>query len=214
MRRADRLLQIVQALRRHRGSITAAALAEELEVASRTIYRDIATLQAARVPIDGEAGVGYVLRKGYDLPPMMFTSDEVDAIVLGARMVIERGDPALGRAAEDVMAKIREVLPATVSAQMWKATDAALRLIESEQRPPSLYKQPRNLIDAPRQSKSLLLMPRATMIEILDRLVSSRLTREPHPDCRAIHDNTQKDDMTRWPEKPSQNGPLTRQPQR
>lgn len=122
MRRADRLLQIVQVLRRRVGPSTARQLADELEVVPRTIYRDIAALQAARVPIDGEPGVGYILRSGYDLPPLMFTSEEVEAIVLGARMVIERGDPDLSQAAEDVLAKVETVLPRSASDQMWRGT--------------------------------------------------------------------------------------------
>lgn len=111
MRRADRLLLIVQTLRRRRGPVTAQALAVELEVSRRTIYRDVADLQSARVPIEGEAGLGYVLRPGYDLPPLMFTVEEVEAIVLGARLSRERGDAALARAADDVLAKVAAVLP-------------------------------------------------------------------------------------------------------
>lgn len=86
MRRADRLFQIVQYLRGGRLT-TAARLAETLEVSERTIYRDIADLQASGVPIDGEAGVGYVMRNGYDLPPLMFTRDEIVALVAGARLI-------------------------------------------------------------------------------------------------------------------------------
>lgn len=115
MRRADRLLQIVQALRRHRGSMTAQALADELEVSRRTIYRDVLDLQASRVPIEGEAGIGYVLRPGYDLPPLMFTVEEVEAIVLGVRLASDRGDADLARAADDVLAKIAVVLPAPLA---------------------------------------------------------------------------------------------------
>jgi predicted DNA-binding transcriptional regulator YafY len=121
MRRADRLLQIVQILRRHGRPVTASALAEEVEVATRTVYRDIAALQAARVPVEGEAGVGYMLRPGYDLPPLMFTAEEVDAVALGARMVVERGDFELARAARDVLAKVEAVVPRTVADQWWKA---------------------------------------------------------------------------------------------
>lgn len=121
MRRADRLLQIVQILRRRGAPTTASALAEELEVVPRTIYRDIATLQASRVPIEGEAGVGYILRAGYDLPPMMFSTEEIDAVVLGLQMVIERGDRTLAQGASDVLAKIQAVVPADVASQMWKA---------------------------------------------------------------------------------------------
>ena len=121
MRRADRLLQIVQILRRARGKVTASALAAELEVAIRTVYRDMVALQAARVLIEGEAGVGYVLRPGYDLPPMMFTAEELDAVALGARMVIERSDVDLARAARNVLAKVEAVVPRPAADQMWKA---------------------------------------------------------------------------------------------
>ena len=122
MRRADRLLLILQALRRRRGPVTAQALADELEVSRRTIYRDVQDLQASRVPIEGEAGVGYVLRPGYDLPPLMFTVEEVEAIVLGVRLARYRGagggDAALARAAEDVLAKVAAVLPPPMAVAM------------------------------------------------------------------------------------------------
>ena len=99
MRRADRLFQIIQVLRRTRRPVTADAMAVELETSKRTIYRDIADLIGQRVPIRGEAGVGYVLDGGFDLPPLMLTPDEIEAAVLGARWVQARGDPALARAA-------------------------------------------------------------------------------------------------------------------
>src|SRR5262249_56927263 len=86
VRRADRLFEIIQRLRGRR-VVTARALADELEVSERTIYRDIRDLIAARVPIDGEAGVGYALRRGYDLPPLMFSESELEALVFGARVV-------------------------------------------------------------------------------------------------------------------------------
>jgi predicted DNA-binding transcriptional regulator YafY len=114
MRRSDRLFDIIQRLRTARGPTTAAKLATELEVTPRTIYRDIATLQARRVPIDGEAGIGYVLRKGFDLPPLMFTIDEVEAIAVGARMVGRLRDPKLQEAADSVLAKVTVVLPETI----------------------------------------------------------------------------------------------------
>lgn len=114
MNRADRLLSLVQILRRHRYPVTAAALSRELGVSERTLYRDIATLQASGAPIRGEAGVGYVLDAGYDLPPLMFTPDELEALMLGARFVQERGDQALSRAAFDAVAKIEAVLPAAL----------------------------------------------------------------------------------------------------
>ena len=110
MRRADRLFQVVQSLRGGR-LVTAAALAERLEVSERTIYRDIADLQASGVPIDGEAGVGYVMRAGYDLPPLMFSRDEIVALVAGARLIRAWGGAAMARAAEEALIKIAAVLP-------------------------------------------------------------------------------------------------------
>jgi predicted DNA-binding transcriptional regulator YafY len=112
MRRADRLFQIIQVLRRSRQPVTADAMAAELETSKRTIYRDIADLMAQRVPIRGEAGVGYVLEGGFDLPPLMLTPDEIEAAVLGAQWVMSRGDAGLKRAAQDLIAKISVVAPA------------------------------------------------------------------------------------------------------
>src|SRR5947199_8328661 len=100
MRRADRLFDIIQRLRAAPRPLTAAALAEELDVTVRTIYRDVASLQASRVPIEGAPGIGYVLRRGFDLPPLMFTADEIDALAVGARHVRRLRDPKLQQAAE------------------------------------------------------------------------------------------------------------------
>lgn len=111
MRRGDRLFDIIQTLRVAKGPMTAAALAEKLEVTARTVYRDIATLQARRVPIEGAAGIGYLFRRGFDLPPLMFTADEIDAIAVGARMVRRLRDPGLQDAADSVLAKIATILP-------------------------------------------------------------------------------------------------------
>lgn len=111
MRRADRLFQIVQLLRRSSQPVTAEAIATELETSKRSVYRDIAALMAQRVPIRGEAGIGYVLDSGFDMPPLMLTSDEVEAAVLGAQWVAGRGDPALARAARDLIAKIAATVP-------------------------------------------------------------------------------------------------------
>ena len=111
MRRADRLFQIIDILRRSNRPVTAAALAAEIEVSKRTIYRDIADLIGQRVPIVGEAGLGYLLAADYDMPPLMLTPDELEAVVLGAQWVAERGDKALSRAAADVIAKIAAVIP-------------------------------------------------------------------------------------------------------
>ncbi len=110
MRRADRLFQIVQYFRGGR-LLTARKLAERLEVSERTIYRDIADLIGSGVPIDGEAGVGYVMRAGYDLPPLMFNRDEIVALVVGARMLRAWGGAAMASAAEEALVKIDAVLP-------------------------------------------------------------------------------------------------------
>ncbi len=110
MRRADRLFQIVQYLRGGR-LLTAAKLAERLEVTKRTIYRDVANLIGSGVPIEGEAGVGYVMRAGYDLPPLMFNSDEIVALVAGARMIRAWGGASMAAAAEEALVKIEAVLP-------------------------------------------------------------------------------------------------------
>jgi predicted DNA-binding transcriptional regulator YafY len=109
--RADRLLRLVQILRRARGPVTAARIAEELEITVRTVYRDVASLIGNGVPVIGEAGVGYVLGDGFDLPPLMFNADELEALMLGARLVEARGDRALSQAAADAVAKIAAVIP-------------------------------------------------------------------------------------------------------
>jgi predicted DNA-binding transcriptional regulator YafY len=111
MRRADRLFQIIQVLRRTRKPLTADAIAAELETSKRTIYRDIATLMAQRVPIRGEAGMGYILERGFDMPPLMLTPDEIEAAVLGAQWVMGHADPALAKAAQDLIAKIADTVP-------------------------------------------------------------------------------------------------------
>ena len=110
MRRADRLFQIVQYLRGGRLT-TARQLAERLEVSERTIYRDIADLIGSGVPIDGEAGVGYLMREGFDLPPLMFTRNEIVALVAGARLIRAWGGAAMASAAEEALVKISAVLP-------------------------------------------------------------------------------------------------------
>jgi predicted DNA-binding transcriptional regulator YafY len=112
MRRADRLFQIIQLLRRRRTVTTAAQLASRLEVSERTVYRDVRDLMLAGTPIEGEAGVGYRIRPGYDLPPLMFDREEIQALVLGVRIVRQFGDPALARASDAILAKVAAVLPA------------------------------------------------------------------------------------------------------
>jgi predicted DNA-binding transcriptional regulator YafY len=118
MRRADRLFQLVQLIRGRRLT-TAAFLAQRLEVSERTVYRDIADLQHQGVPIEGEAGVGYRLGAGFELPPLMFTQDEAAALVAAARLAQSWVDPALARDIETGLGKILSVLPpaARVSAE-------------------------------------------------------------------------------------------------
>lgn len=101
----------MQALRRHRFPVTAASLAAELKVSIRTLYRDIDTLRAEGAPIEGEAGLGYVLRPGFLLPPLMFSEDEIEALALGLRWVVDRTDGAMALAARDALGKIGSVLP-------------------------------------------------------------------------------------------------------
>jgi predicted DNA-binding transcriptional regulator YafY len=117
MRRADRLFQIVQYLRGRR-LVTARQLADKLEVSERTVYRDIRDLTLSGVPIEGEAGVGYLLRHGADIPPLMFTRDEIEALVVGARMVRAWGGKGLSDSAKLALAKIEAALPPNLRAEI------------------------------------------------------------------------------------------------
>jgi predicted DNA-binding transcriptional regulator YafY len=111
MSRSERLLDLIQVLRRHRRPVSGQALADELGVSLRTVYRDIQTLIGQGAAIDGEAGIGFVLRPGFVLPPLMFTDEEIEALVLGLRFVARQTDAPLERAAADALAKIAAVLP-------------------------------------------------------------------------------------------------------
>ena len=133
MRRADRLFDILQILRVATRPLTAATIAAQLEVTPRTIYRDVATLQAARIPIEGAAGLGYVLRRGFDMPALMFTPDEIDAIAIGARLVRRLRDSNLQRAADNVLAKITTALPATLRPAL---TDQPFFVSDGSNEPP------------------------------------------------------------------------------
>src|SRR5580700_7238016 len=133
MRRADRLFDIIRILRAARRPVTAARLAEQLEVTPRTVYRDIATLQARRVPIEGAAGLGYVLRPGFELPPLMFTADELDAVALGVRLVRRTRDANLQAAAERVLSKVLGVLPEALRPQV----DAPALYVSDGDTPPA-----------------------------------------------------------------------------
>jgi len=125
MARSERLLTLLQTLRRYRRPIRGAALAAETGVSLRTLYRDIASLQAQGAMIEGEAGVGYVLKPGFLLPPMMFSQDEIEALVLGSRWVARAAEPRLASAGTDAIAKIAAVLPD----DMREAIDQATLLV-------------------------------------------------------------------------------------
>ena len=120
--RSERLLDLIQLLRRHRRPVSGKALAEGLGVSLRTLYRDIATLQGQGAPIDGEAGLGYVLKPGFMLPPLMFSDEEIEAIVLGSRWVSRQPDARLAGAATDALAKIAAVLPDDLRASLEAST--------------------------------------------------------------------------------------------
>jgi predicted DNA-binding transcriptional regulator YafY len=111
MRKASRLFEIIQILRLARKPVTGATIAEELEVTVRSIYRDIAALQAMRVPIEGERGIGYILRPGFDLPPLMFSIEEIEAVVLGLALVERAGDSELTQASKRAGAKVAAAVP-------------------------------------------------------------------------------------------------------
>jgi predicted DNA-binding transcriptional regulator YafY len=111
MRRTERLLQIIQILRAARAPVTGQSLADEMEISLRTLYRDMAELIAQRVPVTGEAGTGYFLDDGYDVPPLMLTPDELEAAALGAALVTSQADPSLARGARNLLTKISGAIP-------------------------------------------------------------------------------------------------------
>ncbi|MDR1988751.1 MAG: YafY family transcriptional regulator [Acidobacteriaceae bacterium] len=111
MSRSERLLELMQCLRRHRRPVTSTALAAELRISLRTLYRDMASLRAQGAHIEGEPGIGYVLRPGFLLPPLMFSAQELEALMLGARWVSQRTDQELAHDAQNALAKIAAVLP-------------------------------------------------------------------------------------------------------
>ena len=118
MSRAERLLGLMQTLRRHRYPVNGAALAQEAGISLRTLYRDIAALQKQGAHIDGSPGVGYLLRPGFMLPPLMLTQEEIEALVLGSRWVLRNGDPDLHAAAANLLAKVDAVLPIELRREM------------------------------------------------------------------------------------------------
>ena len=123
MSRTERLLDLLQMLRRHRAPVTGSVLADELGISVRTLYRDIATLQGQGAEIEGEPGLGYVLRPGFTLPPLMFSIEELEALVLGSRWVaVQSGDARLASAAGNALSKIAAVLPAQLRDEVEAAT--------------------------------------------------------------------------------------------
>ncbi|MCK5830616.1 MAG: YafY family transcriptional regulator [Methylococcales bacterium] len=131
MRRADRLFQIVQILR-NKHLVTAKMLAERLEVSERTIYRDIQDLSLSGIPVEGEAGVGYMLRHGLDIPPIMFTSEEIEALVVGARMIKTWGGKELSNSAQSALEKITGVIPTDLKDNIEKNKLFSIRFNQRE----------------------------------------------------------------------------------
>ena len=166
MRRADRLFRIIQILRRARKPITAAAVAEELETSLRTIYRDIAQLMADRVPIRGEAGMGYILEGGFDMPPLMLTPDEIEAAMLGAQWVRDRADPQLARAAADLVAKIGAVIPEHLRPILMEPSLTAL----------SVLPKPTDTIDMARVRTAIRMQGKLLLVYIDEKGEETRRT--------------------------------------
>ena len=133
MRRGDRLFEIIEILRRAKGPISGQSIGEELGVTKRTIYRDIAALMAQGVPIEGEAGVGYVLEAGFHMPPLMLTSDEIEAAILGAQWVRTRGEPELALAAEKLLTKIETVSPSRFQTSFVEPTTSVAPVAPNEE---------------------------------------------------------------------------------
>ena len=118
MSRSERLINLIQELRQHRYPVSGQTLADKMNVSLRTLYRDIATLQAQGAHIEGEAGLGYMLRPGFLLPPLMFSEDEIEVLTLGARWVADHTDKELANAAQSLLAKISAVLPPDLAPKM------------------------------------------------------------------------------------------------
>ena len=156
MSRPIRMFEIIQILRQATGPMTALAIADRLEISKRTVYRDIAALQAMRVPIDGAAGVGYILRSGFNLPPINFGSDEVEAIIVGLALLRRTGDAGLQKAAARVADKIRAVLPDAEDAPF---DDPSLRVSAWTAIPPATV-DVGTLREAVRQERKVLLVYR------------------------------------------------------
>ncbi|WP_421760696.1 helix-turn-helix transcriptional regulator [Devosia sp.] len=167
MRRADRLFQIIQILRRSSRPKTAAAIAEELEVSKRTVYRDIGDLIGQRVPISGEAGFGYLLDPAYSMPPLMLTPDEIEAVMLGVQWVIGHSDKLIANAARDVIAKIETSIPDHLRPFIAEPSMG----VKPGLRPPTEDVDMAEIRTAIRQGRKLLLCYKAESGEITTRIV-------------------------------------------
>ncbi|MDL2404430.1 YafY family protein [Rhizobium calliandrae] len=167
MRRADRLFQIIQILRRSTRRVTAADLAEELEVSKRTVYRDIGDLVGQRVPISGEAGFGYLLDSAYDMPPLMLTPDEIEAVILGAQWVVGCSDTLIANAARDVIVKISAAVPENLRPFITEPSTG----VRPGSRPSMEIIDVAQIREAIRQRRKLALCYRAENGEITDRIV-------------------------------------------
>ena len=156
MSRSERLFDLLQALRRHRRAVSGRALAAETGVSLRTLYRDIASLQSLGAAIEGEPGVGYILKPGFLLPPLMFTPEELEALVLGSRWVAERTDGSLAAAAGNALARISAVLPSELQNELAMTT----LLIGPSRETPRNQVDPAILRHAIRQETKLILVYR------------------------------------------------------
>jgi len=167
MSRSERLLALIQLFRQHRRPVSGAVLAEELGISLRTLYRDIATLRDRGAPIEGEAGFGYVLGEGYLLPPLMFSAEEVEALVLGMRFVSKRTDAPLAKAAASALARIAAVLPQPLVAEI----DAAGLIVGPPVREPAAGMDLAMLRKAMREEKKLVISYRDRHAEPSLRIV-------------------------------------------
>lgn len=166
MRRGSRLFELIDVLRRSRGPISAEAIAGELGVSRRTVYRDVAALMAQRVPIRGEAGVGYVLEAGFHMPPLMLTPDEVEAAILGAQWVETRGEPDLSRAAASLVAKLEAIAPAGLDGIFAETTTSVAPVV-----PPQETLCPSEIRSAIRSRNKIRISYRDSRDAVSDRII-------------------------------------------
>jgi predicted DNA-binding transcriptional regulator YafY len=168
MSRTERLLELLQILRRHRAPVSGATLAAELNISLRTLYRDIATLQGQGASIEGEAGLGYVLTPGFMLPPLMFSIDELEALVLGADWVgKQRDDTRLSTAAGNALSKIAAVLPPELRREL----DAGSLYVVPRYGAPQAQIDPSLLRDAIRKEQTLRIVYRDDTGQETERVI-------------------------------------------